>query len=233
MELRKIIFYPFRIFSGNPRSSIRIALQKGNKRGDIQGGTPKGSSGGLVVQKKITGEDIGWKYAPLLRNLVASILTFYLFILFISFIESTDAFRHRFGNIKVGDYFHITIDQDKTGVFYQDVLSKAVTASEISFFQVFITFILIFLGIKLILLWLGNISTGASQTAKGSRIFMSMSMILLPALGMLSTVIGILSSGDISSEETKVIIFGPSGLGIVGYLLATVFYHLSEYINKE
>ncbi len=84
------------------------------------------------------------------------------------------------------------------------------------------------------MIWLGMQATG-TRTVKLAWIsrFMATAMILLPALGMLSTVVGILSVGNVPQHTVKAIIFGPTGIGILGYLMATSFHALSDSLDEK
>ncbi len=62
---------------------------------------------------------------------------------------------------------------------------------------------------------------------------MSLAIVCFPALGILSTVAGILSTDVVSREDAKELIFGPSGIGIIGFLIANFFNVVAEYIDEK
>lgn len=235
MKFMNVILFPFRIFVNN---SKKYKLEnngdfKKNCNTDSKIHFGNSSNGGNVIDKVKSGS--GWRFGKLFRNFIALIISLFLLMVLISFIESNPRYISQFGKTNISKITHLKfIDLEGKPRFYQDVLATAITSSDISIIQIVIIFFMIFLGFRMLFTWLGNLSLGNSvEKIKGSKIFMSMAIILLPALGMLSTVIGILSSGNISREETKLIIFGPSGIGIIGYLLATVLYHFAELLDRE
>ncbi len=173
----------------------------------------------------------------MMAGLVAFTVTTLTFIYLVAFIENTPDFVNRYGRPGIKplvEKLGLKMPEGPRSIFYRNILAKAVSVSEISIVQMAIIYGVFFLGLKLLLSWFGNISRGGgSLCVVGVRSFMSAAMIILPALGILSTVIGILSVGNVSRETVKLIIFGPSGIGILGYLVATAFSGLSDYLGER
>ncbi len=232
MKLIKSILFPFRFFASG-ETLVKKSRPAGPGRG--QAGPPGELGKPQHVDKPKM--KIGWKYGNFLATSLAFLITTGVFVYLLAFIEQTPDFTKRYGRIgleskieKVG----IPFPEGERSVFYRSILSKAVCASEVSIVQVVLLYGVLYAGLRLVLRIFGHLSSN-EKTLKvsGTRSLMSMAMIMLPALGILSTVIGILSTGEVSREEAKLIIFGPSGLGILGYLIATGFYSLADYFDER
>ena len=132
------------------------------------------------------------------------------------------------------DHLGITMPNGTHWVFYQDVLSKAICSSEIALVQVAILMAVLFSGTKLGLQALGAEATGGRKPdIRRARCLMSLAIICMPTLGILSIVVGILSADILSRDNAKILIFGPSGIGILGFLIANGFNYMVETISGE
>ncbi len=242
MKITRLIFLPFAIFtSGAGIRGAEKPLRKktGHAPEPVPDNNPsldlKTGTGGK--ENKVDQETrIGWKYGNLFSTVFSFALVASLYIYMLAFIEPTSDFQTAFGSIGLAQLFEkwgLAIPLNPKALFYRNVLGKAVCASDISLIQLLILFLTLFLGIRLTLRWLGTLgSRDVDFKDKSAGVVMRMGMILLPALGMLSTVIGILSADNIPRETAKLIIFGPSGIGIFGYIIATAFNSLVEYLNE-
>ncbi|MES9902652.1 MAG: hypothetical protein ABW168_08205 [Sedimenticola sp.] len=160
------------------------------------------------------------------------VLTFLLLLLLS--IEDMAVLTQRYGHLGLGEWLGWSLPEPVDGrlALYRQVVATALSASEISLLQLFLIFTELYLGIRLILIWLGISASGARIRLEGTVRFMEMAMIVLPALGMLSTVVGVLSSSRMEREAVKIMIFGPTGIGIIGYLLAAFLHALGEQVSE-
>lgn len=218
----RLVLYPFRLF-------LNGGLRKSNRTAQGEPSPNQASTTGT----NMNADSKGWPRGQLLATVTALLLTAGLFLYLTAFLESEPSFRTRFGAPGLADRLAslgLVLPDDGRAAFYRVVLARAVSSSEVALVQVLILFFVVMLGIRMLLINLGNLSAGrGSVRAWRTGAFMSMAMILLPALGILSTVIGILSTGNVSAESLRMIIFGPSGIGILGYIIATAFHGMSEY----
>lgn len=106
--------------------------------------------------------------------------------------------------------------------FWCHVFAASLTASPISLVQLVVIWLLVVSALRLGLTVVGD--TGAAKplrlfprTARYARFC----IVTLPALGMLSTCVGLLASGQVPRDVVKIIIFGPSAIGVTGLLLAS------------
>ena len=102
------------------------------------------------------------------------------------------------------------------------VLAAAFTASWVSLVQLALLCILVFISIRMVLQMIGDV--GASRPFVARRRvagYAALCMSLMPMLGMLSTCLGILSTGEMPRRVIKLIIFGPSAIGVSGLMFAT------------
>jgi len=123
----------------------------------------------------------------------------------------------------------VTVPGGAKNNFYRGIFAKATSASDISPIQLLLMAILLFALIRLLLVMAADWSVNRKMRPH-SKIanYASLCVFLLPALGFLSTIVGILAADEAIPRSTiKLIIFGPSGLGMLGYILASGVNHLA------
>ena len=179
----------------------------------------------------------GWKYGDAMANFTALILTSAIVVFLSAMLESTYEFQNRFGYTGLTNtlaQIGLTLPSGPKWQFYQSVLARAICTSEISLVQAVITCAVLFLGFRLVLISFAILVNGSKpQKAPATQAFMALVITLMPGLGILSTCIGILSANHVTQEAARYIIFGPSSLGVIGFLLANTFYSLAEYVNEQ
>ena len=171
----------------------------------------------------------------MLSWLVAAALTAGIGGVVVLLVEGSTALQQRYGEIGFGQALGVSLPLGERAVFYRDVLGAALSASEISLVQVAIIFLVLLLGLRVLLRWLGAVASSgeADLDTRVTRAFMQLAVVLLPALGILSTVVGILSTSHASREQVKLIIFGPTGIGVLGYLIANLFYFIADAADRK
>ena len=243
-KFKKIVLFPFRIFNvgdgivnTNKKPNHKTSPIKGfNQETDGNKRINSGTSG-IKISKTEKLFRIGSKDAEFLASVFAFIISTMMFLWIIAFIEETPIFINQFGDFNFSGSFGkigIQIPKSDQSMFYQNVISKAICSSEIALIQLIILYAVMYSGIRLCLIIIGALSAGEDNPSTGkTSSIMSLAIICMPSLGILSTVVGILSADFVSREEAKIIIFGPSGIGISGFLIANFFYTISEYINEK
>jgi hypothetical protein len=219
---------------GDSLGGVTTRSELSTARNKQKASTPKNN---MQINKASKSMSMGCKNGDSIASISAFVITTSIFIWLTALIEDTLVFRKTYGVIDFSTKFEkigMAIPSEGRWAFYTDILSRAVCSSEIAFLQAVIFYVVVYSGISLGLKILGSLSTGNTlpSTHRTSSI-MAFAMICLPAFGILSTVVGVLSADDISREEAKVLIFGPSGIGIIGFLMATLFNFMADYINAK
>ena len=169
----------------------------------------------------------GFRLAGLLITVLPAVVTFLSFHWLFAWIQASA--HYQFNRWIPALFWNVGQRSSPRSEFYRDLLAKALTASDISLVQAFMMAGLLYVGTKLLLLRLGDYGVGKRARPYASAAsYTSLCIYLLPAFGFLSTIIGILSAGsDIPRETIKLIIFGPSGIGMVGYIIASGLNHFA------
>jgi len=228
MKLSTILLLPFKFFAhGNSRHSGRQSGHEGSPDHSHRGRAGRGTKG----------LNPGWGYGNMLVFWVSFVLTSGLFLYLAAYIETTRSFLGSYGTIglyKMASSINIPFPTGGEALFYREVLARAVCSSGVALVQIIIFYFVIFSGMKMLLQVAGSTAAGKKHIKfSGTQTLMGMAMLMLPALGILSTVFGILGADHLSKQAAKFIIFGPSGLGILGYLIATFFSSIAEYFNEQ
>ncbi len=251
MKFLSLFFYPLRLFSParktswddsakrkqNPRTKDPVPKQKqsvmkhgfgvGPGRGTAHGkdiiGTAKGLFGNSLGQR---GGSENWSRWINLFSIV--LLAFSCYVL-LAWLELEPVFHQVYG-------YHGLIDWRSQqwiqgGGQYRYVLAVAITASHISLIQITLLLITVFLGFRLFFLQLGIWTNGYlwHPPLKGTIRFSFLAVILQPGLGMLSSVVGVLSSSRLPTQAVTELIFGPTGIGVLGFLLAVMVQNWAEH----
>jgi len=138
-------------------------------------------------------------------------------------IQTSPMYRAGF---KVPDLFRPYLDLSfpAEGI-WRHFFAAAVTASSISYIQVALSLLLAFAALRMLLRKVGD--WGARRGAgdySGTETLALACTNLLPLLGMFSTVVGVVMAESLPSRELRLLIFGPTGLGILGVMLGKVVY---------
>jgi len=142
-------------------------------------------------------------------------------------IQTSPMYREDF---RVPDLIKPYLDlSTPAGVLWRHFFAAAITASPISYVQVALTLLLAIAALRMLLRKIGDWGARrATATYGGTTALALLATNLLPLLGMFSTVVGIVMAGDLPKQELKLLIFGPSGLGILGVMFGKVVYFVAR-----
>lgn len=236
MKIWRSLFLPFRVFSSG--TSFINQKDPAPLKKHIKSQKIKGQSIPMGKQLKIDSQKNGWKHGNLIATIVAFGITTFLFIYLIGFIENTYEFKRQYGNIGLSNIIReigLAFPSGQKALIYRKIFTNVACTSEIALIQMVILYFVLLTGFRLLLRMLGSISSGEKlPSLSGIRNFMSMAMLCLPGLGILSTAVGILAANDdISRDQAKYIIFGPSAIGVMGVLLSNFFNFVAEYLGEK
>ena len=233
MKATDILTLPLRLFI--PGTGLALLKKKSKQQKRVL--KAQSSSEDRPQHRSTASSSGGWLYGDDMADITALLLTSAIIVFLIAMLEGTYEFQTRFGYQGLTNtlaQIGLTLPSGPKWQFYQSVLARAICTSEISLVQTAITCVVLFLGFRLVLISFAIFVNGCkAQKAPATQAFMSLSIILMPGLGILSTCIGILSANQVTQEAARYIIFGPSSLGVIGFLLANTFYSLAEYVNEQ
>lgn len=198
---------------GLVRSILRI-FSSGDG-GRVKPGPPSPGPGGGGGSSRS-----GNRFASTLTNTISAVVTLAAAGTLWSWIQNSR--RYAF-DLRLPDPYELAWD----GVPFEcdhwcGVLAAGFTASWVSLVQLGLLTVLIFISIRMVLRMLGDI--GASRPVGARRhvaAYALLCMSLMPMLGMLSTCMGILGTDEMPRKVVKLVIFGPSAIGVSGLMLAT------------
>ena len=143
-------------------------------------------------------------------------------------IQTSPMYRATF---RVPDLFKSLWDLSAPGYgeLWRGFFAAAVTASSISYLQVALSFLLVVAALRMLLCKIGDLGAGRGVVAySGTATLALVASNTLPLLGMFSTIVGVVMADSLPKQELKMLIFGPSGLGILGLALAKVVYFIAR-----
>ncbi len=232
MNLSTFLILPLRLLVPG-----RTKMSLGKKTGR---GSASGRSGTATGRRPRSGTMSrgGWQHGGLASSFLAFACCAFLLLWLVACIEPTTIFQFQFGDIglrQVAEHIGLSFPHNERALFYRNVLARALFTSEISAVQAVIMVVLLFLLLRLLISSIAAIGAGIELPgASGVQFFAEFASIFLPACGLLSTCIAFLGMGEVlSPEEERALIFGPSAIGVCGFLMGVSTSSLAEYINER